>query len=44
MGMSYGNFNKMVNNKTVMIKFETLYNLCTILECNVGDLFINDYN
>ena len=39
LGLSYQNFNKMVNNETKGIKYETLYALCEILKCGVGDLF-----
>ena len=39
LGMSYQNFNKMVNNQTSGIKFENLEALCDILECTPNDLF-----
>ena len=39
MGLSYQNFNKMVNNQTTAIKFENLSSLCQILECTPNDLF-----
>ena len=39
LGLSYQNFNKMVNNETKGIKYETLFALCEILQCSVGDLF-----
>lgn len=39
MGMSYQNFNKMVNNETSSIRFETIEALCTALECEPGELF-----
>ncbi|MBQ9794751.1 MAG: helix-turn-helix transcriptional regulator [Clostridia bacterium] len=39
MGLSYQNFNKLVNNETKGIKFETLKNLCEILECTPNELF-----
>ncbi len=39
MGMSYQNFNKMVNNQTKSIRFENLEALCDILACTPGDLF-----
>lgn len=42
MGMSYQNFNNMVNNKTKSIRFSNLEALCDILECTPGDLF--EYN
>ena len=37
--MSYQNFNKMVNNQTKSIRYETLSLLCEILECTPNDLF-----
>ncbi len=40
LGMSYQNFNKMVNNETKMIKLENIEALCQILECTPNDLFI----
>ena len=39
LGMSYQNFNKMVNNETKGIRYETLSLLCQILECTPNDLF-----
>ena len=39
LGLSYQNFNKMVNNETKGIKYDTLLSLCEILQCGVGDLF-----
>lgn len=39
MGMHYVSFNKMVNNDTNSIRFDTLYKLSTILDVPVGDLF-----
>ena len=39
MGMSYQNFNKMVNNETKSIRYANLEALCVILECNPSDLF-----
>ncbi|MDY6367220.1 MAG: helix-turn-helix transcriptional regulator [Clostridia bacterium] len=39
LGLSYQNFNKIVNNETSSIKFENLKNLCDILECTPNDLF-----
>ena len=43
MGLSYQNFNNMVNNKTQSIKFENLQTLCDILECTPNELF-EDYH
>ena len=39
MNMSYQNFNRMVNNETVSIKYTNLELLCEILECTPADLF-----
>ncbi len=39
MEMHYVSFNKMVNNHTDSIRFDTLYRLSKILEVPVGDLF-----
>ena len=43
MGLSYQNFNRLVNNETTGIKFENLQSLCEILECSPNDLF-EDYH
>ncbi len=43
LGLSYQNFNKIVNNETKGIKFDTLKNLCEILECTPNDLFKDFY-
>lgn len=39
MEMHYVSFNKMVNNNTDSIRFDTLYRLSKILDVPVGDLF-----
>lgn len=39
MGMSYQNFNKMVNNQTKSIRYENIEVLCQLLECTPNDLF-----
>ena len=39
LGLSYQNFNRLVNNQTSAIKFENLKALCDILECTPNDLF-----
>lgn len=39
LGLSYQNFNRIVNNQTTSIKFENLKALCDILECTPNDLF-----
>ena len=43
LGLSYQNFNNLVNNKTSAIKFDNLKALCDILECTPNDLFV-EYN
>ena len=40
LGMSDQNFNKMVNNETKSIRYDTLEALCGIFECEPNDLFI----
>ena len=39
MGMSYQNFNRMINNETKSIKYANLEALCLIFECDPCDLF-----
>lgn len=39
LGLSYQNFNRIINNQTSSIKFENLQALCDILECTPNDLF-----
>lgn len=39
MGMSYQNFNRMINNETKSIRYANLEALCTILDCHPSDLF-----
>ena len=38
LGMSYQNFNKMLNNGTQSIKYETLDALCGIFNCTPNDI------
>ncbi len=38
MGMSYQNFNNMVNNKTKSIQYENIETLCILLECTPNEL------
>ncbi len=40
LGMSYQNFNKMVNNETNSVRYEVIEALCQILECSPNDLFV----
>ena len=39
LGMSYQNFNRMVNNETKSIRYEMVETLCQVLECTPNDLF-----
>ena len=39
LGMSYQNFNNMVNNKTKSIRYETLETLCQLFECTPNEIF-----
>ena len=38
LGMSYQNFNKMVNNETKSIQYEVVEKMCAILECTPNEL------
>lgn len=42
LGMSYQNFNKMINNQTKSIRYEMIETLCVIFDCEPNDLF--EYN
>ena len=44
LGLSYQNFNRIVNNETTGIKFENLKKIFDILECTPNDLFEDYYN
>jgi putative transcriptional regulator len=39
MGMSYQNFSKMINNETKSIRYDNMEALCSILKCELCDLF-----
>lgn len=39
LGMSYQNFNKMINNETKSIRYENIETICLLLECTPDDLF-----
>ncbi len=39
LGMSYQNFNRMVNNQTQSIKLERIETLCVLLDCTPNELF-----
>lgn len=40
MGMSYQNFNKMINNETKSIRYDNIETMCLLLECTPNELFI----
>lgn len=39
LGMSYQNFNRMVNNETKSIRYENIETMCLLLNCTPNDLF-----
>ena len=39
LGMSYQNFNRMVNNQTKSIRYENIETLCLLLNCLPNELF-----
>ncbi len=39
LGMSYQNFNKMINNETKSIRYENIETLCLLFDCTPNDLF-----
>ena len=39
LGMSYQNFNRMVNNQTKSIRYENIETLCLLLHCTPNELF-----
>ena len=39
MGLSYQNFNRIINNQTTAIKFDNLKALCDIFDSTPNDLF-----
>ena len=44
LGMSYQNFNKMIQNETKSIRYETLDAMCGIFSCTPNDLLVFDEN
>lgn len=40
LGMSYQNFNRMINNQTKSIQYQNIETLCQLLECTPNDLFV----
>ncbi len=43
LGMSYQNFNRMVNNETQSIRLERIETLCQLLKCTPNELFVIDW-
>lgn len=39
LGMSYQNFNRMVNNQTKSIQYENIETLCFLFDCTPDQLF-----
>ena len=39
LGMSYQNFNRMVNTQTKSIRYENIETLCLLLNCTPNELF-----
>ena len=44
LGMSYQNFNKMVNNQTKSIRYENIEAMCMFFNCTPNELFEFDFN
>lgn len=40
--ISYTNFNNLIENKTLSIRYENIEKLCNILECSIEDLFTRE--
>ena len=43
LGMSYGNFNKMINNETKSIRYEMIESLCVLFKYTPNDIFEYDF-
>ena len=43
MGMSYQNFNRMVNNQTKSIRYDNIEAMCLLLNCTPNELFLMDF-
>lgn len=39
LGTSYQNANRIINNETISIRFETIEALCNVLNCTPNELF-----
>jgi len=44
LGMSYQNFNKMINNETASIRYENIEALCVIFSITPNELFVYDFS
>lgn len=42
MSGNYTSLNKLINNKTVSVHFETLNKLCNVLDCEIGELVVHE--
>ena len=40
LGMSYQNFNRMVNTETKSIRYENIETMCLLLNCTPNELFV----
>ena len=43
LGMSYQNFNRMVNNQTKSIRYDNIEAMCLLLNCTPTELFLMDF-
>ena len=43
LGMSYQNFNRMVNNQTKSIRYDNIETMCLLLNCTPNELFLIDF-
>ena len=44
MGMSYQNFNRMINNETKSIQYENIETMCLLLNCTPTELLVISEN
>ena len=40
LGMSYQNFNRMINNETTSIQYENIEAMCLLLNCTPNELLV----
>lgn len=43
LGMSYQNFNRMINNQTKSIRYDNIEAMCLLLNCTPNELFLMDF-